>query len=1410
MIRISNKIGGLKMIILFYLTVFFFQLNVDAQNNSFVYMQDNKFYLNCDELYPVIVNYSVIPIQNTQYEFHASPTVDLCHPSGCEPFWRSCGPNAAEWEAELIEHFTKMEELEFDMIRLFGFNLHYNPDFNQTEGEVLLSESSLQQLSPSSPECYSKQDPTIMTENTYSFQGDMLQKVIDVIKANDFDLKLIVLMGGRGVEMLSDNYKEYLGYMANRFKNEPVIFGYDLYNEPAWYSIEDLNKYESAAKFFSWYDTIKSVAPSQFVTIGVNVENAFRWDPEVLPLDFISLHLYPPRYESEQFNLQQYLERCKVYLQWYSESYTKPYIIGETGRPGVDGLPPNPPTYPGIGTEQEQAEFAEVTLKYSKWYGHIGYSWWKYKDTKWFEPDNSLATENYFGIVKIEPSILEDDEVHKPAGEMFINYDPDVDCDSCSHPDESFYHSPNSIYHSNELLYGNVSDGSGNNLNNVLVQALIKHTSEDQFEFSKAITNVEGNFAIYTSMNPVDVYIEHMVYSYPNGEYEYMESGFISPLNLEIEPLNQSLLPTIPNYNNWIISEGDDITWENPKVPGKNNIEVESGATLTIKSLVYFNEESRLIVKPGGKLIVDENGVLTSNCDAPWKGIEVWGNAGQGQSYTYQGAVQVINGGTIENALCAIQTIGFIDPQDGNAEIPNYTLTGGMINTDDANFINNRIAIKFWKYNYADSYSFIKYTNFITNDEMLPGTDPETYIIINGIDGVDVYASNFTDEHTVTLPDELISGIETFNATFKVTSYAGTPSYFNNLYDGIRALVRDPLKYPIITNNQFTENLRAMYLSSISGAVVTGNEFDPWEDEVLENEVSYCMYLDYCTDFTVEENTFIFYDDGETTPPTGIGLVINNSGQNNNEIYNNTFTNLEYATLAQGNNKGYFDEIGLKILCNDYNENSQDIAVTAGDIDLAGIARNQGAPGETDMQAGNRFSLNSAGSQESDYSSFKEAPITYFHHDPDLSDEPRVEPVYYAEKFISLDNQFTSFSKQLSCPPQTSGGGPGGGTERDGLKSTMEASEYSADSTQAILTTFVDGGNTQVLEQEVLLSMPLETYDLYMSLMGKSPYLSDSVLIAAIEKEDVLPNVLIKDILVANPQSAKSPEVMDKVDEKSNQMTPEMVAEVLLGKYFVAAKERLESQVAFYKHQRSTALKFLKQSYRNDTVNPWANDSLVALLESEQGLKEKFELVFAFAEQNNWTGALNLMNELSTQSTFNTYEQEIFDDFNQLIDVLYELNQSGSSLEDLTETQKTILEQLADNTQNIAGASARNILIKADNYLYQEPIILPEEGLKSGSFIFDIPNLEQYTPEYVKLYPNPAKEYIVVELLTGNVNGATLTVFDNQGKQKDNADIPGEQQFFVLQLKDLQTGIYYLKVKLDGKLLECKKFNVIK
>ncbi|MFZ4708203.1 MAG: WD40/YVTN/BNR-like repeat-containing protein, partial [Bacteroidales bacterium] len=146
-----------------------------------------------------------------------------------------------------------------------------------------------------------------------------------------------------------------------------------------------------------------------------------------------------------------------------------------------------------------------------------------------------------------------------------------------------------------------------------------------------------------------------------------------------------------------------------------NNIIIEPGVSLTIKSKVYMLPSTKIIVKPGGELILN-GGTITSGCNQLWSGIEVWGNslAGQGPM-SNQGKIYILNGGVIANAqigiLCSKR-----DCESCDIHEPGYA--GGLIWCDSAYFVNNRIAVQFAPYNFF-SHSYFRRTHFVTSDALL-------------------------------------------------------------------------------------------------------------------------------------------------------------------------------------------------------------------------------------------------------------------------------------------------------------------------------------------------------------------------------------------------------------------------------------------------------------------------------------------------------------------------------------------------------------------------------------------------------------------------------------------------------------------------------------------------------------------
>lgn len=125
--------------------------------------------------------------------------------------------------------------------------------------------------------------------------------------------------------------------------------------------------------------------------------------------------------------------------------------------------------------------------------------------------------------------------------------------------------------------------------------------------------------------------------------------------------------------------------------------------------------------------------------------------------------------------------------------------------------------------------------------------------------------------------------------------------------------------------------------------------------KLCKDEVFAGIYLDGCTGYFVEENQ-IFEKFSMGAPFYNIGIVVNNSGDGENEIYNNKIENLYVGILAQNQNRGLKGE-GLCLKCNDMDKNEYDIAITGDSLcELIGIARYQGsAVNDVTAPANNTF-----------------------------------------------------------------------------------------------------------------------------------------------------------------------------------------------------------------------------------------------------------------------------------------------------------------------------------------------------------------------------------------------------------------------------------------------------------------------
>jgi len=833
-------------------------------------------------------------------------------------------------------------------------------------------------------------------------------------------------------------------------------------------------------------------------------------------------------------------------------------------------------------------------------------------------------------------------------------------------------------------------------------------------------------------------------------------------------------------------------TWTDDKVILCGLI-IEDGAELTIHSTVELSHGSNIIVKPGGKLYLDSGCTLTSLDNILWQGIEVWGDPAS-PFPTEQGLLTIRNGALLENAEVAIRNHHYdVGP------IPPDNHQGGITKAYNSTFKNNKKTMDFRNYSY-NSHNYIKDCEFIYDENYLGSATPKYFIETRYMTGISIYSSDFSNN---TSENYKSSGIYSYKSTVLIKGKCISPTQpcsewenntFNNLVYGIYAMDNLAGNYVDIRHSTFNLCQKGVYISGIDGARITSNEFN--QPQSYEFDVQkYGLYLNNSTAYHVEDNDFFGPSPSEKG---GVGVYINNSGLSWNQVYNNRLENLKYATFAYGINR-FEEETGLCIKCNDYEYNDYDIFVNGKPyVDNHGISYYQGSflPCDT-CPAGNTFS----GATECNYvNSEGMGYLLYIYHGQNSGFE-NLMPICYTGLTMGLEaNMWAWYEKETSCPSKLENSGHIE-DERDGIANA----DNNAGQKEAQLTAWVDDGDTDGLNFDVLLSSPPQAGEVYNDLMNQAPFISDTVLKTAIYKEDVLINAMIRDVLVANPQSAKSNDIMNAIDERFDPMPQWMKDQVLEGVNVLSAKEAIEAELSSWKQIRSEHFNNLYQFFRKDTLDPATLDSLELLLVNDPYVDSKYRLAFYYYQKQDYNNMNTVLGNIPSAFELSNMQQAIHQDYLTLFIILEQL--SGNEL--LVDTVQAVqLETLIERDDYFPGAYARDILLAAGFIDYEEPIIIPE-AFKSSEVVENETFNSFDKPEILNVFPNPASDYIVIDYNAEGHNGIVLlSIIDLNGKPVFAEVQNMQRNQKVISTQDWNSGIYLVTVSVNGSTIKSRKLTI--
>ncbi len=258
-------------------------------------------------------------------------------------------------------------------------------------------------------------------------------------------------------------------------------------------------------------------------------------------------------------------------------------------------------------------------------------------------------------------------------------------------------------------------------------------------------------------------------------------------------------------YINTPLYVNESTTWNMPKQINRD-IEILNGATLNICNTTIWelSSDCSIIIHPGGRLVLD-GATITNPCGILWKGIEVWGNTATHQYEINggygQGYLELKNGATIENAICAVALWR-----------SNYlSTTGGVIHASDAIFRNNMVAVQAMHYkNYnpingkeTDYNARFTRCQFIVDGDYLGDENHVFYnhVSLDHVRGCKFQACDFSVAGSSENISYLTSGISGCEAGFSVSGLCGNnniypcPSYDNSTFSGFLLAAKSLLRF---------------------------------------------------------------------------------------------------------------------------------------------------------------------------------------------------------------------------------------------------------------------------------------------------------------------------------------------------------------------------------------------------------------------------------------------------------------------------------------------------------------------------------------------------------------------------------------------------------------------------------------
>jgi len=902
------------------------------------------------------------------------------------------------------------------------------------------------------------------------------------------------------------------------------------------------------------------------------------------------------------------------------------------------------------------------------------------------------------------------------------------------------------------------------------------------------------------------------VYTLPEqiDNYNY-GSLFLSQTECCYQSQESQVVTTIPGVSedgDNIVITGSNVSWTqggNPFTPSgvsitdiymKGNLIINAGARLNITGLtLHFKEGQEVQLNAattsdgtGAKLYLYSGTKLTAfdNCesDAMWEGIDVTGNwqysqtTGSAQPYLY-----------MSNATIEYANIGVDAP------------TGGKVSATLSNFKDNLIDVKFNSYAGYDNTSSFDRCDFYTTGDLynIKGVNPQYHAQIYYASGIEFLGCDFYNNYAYQNQIDAAywgTGILSTNSyvsvTYRCTSLlypcpAGstTRGTFSHLKYGIKA---DQGDYFTLTRCDFIDCELGAWFIGIDAITATENVFDVLN--LPYSSVYFGLYIESSTGYHIEQNTF---QNGL------VGLVVYNSGGDDNLIYRNTFNDLTGPGFCgYGANYDYQQKSGLQLLCNNFNNVNYAMTVLGGSlytssgtitVSQSDIRTQQGklVNSATVVSTMNYFTNMAAADVyfyiDAAYSPYLQSnnKYNYNHHN--------TSGYYLASGYYNPYNVKTFEKSTYACPSTLSSGG--------GIQLGMQAINDLNENEENAMTEL----NEILSYNEALLLANAETANsfasssVFNSLAEQSPNLTAKIILAYVNNPKVSELSKVSLLLSNSPLPTAVIEALETTG-----ISPEYINFVLQHQHGENPVEKLQNHLSAIKSAKQTKYdQLVRETFAADTTPEFADtyNMVIGFMANQKNVVAMKRLVKLYVHKAQYAYALDVISDIN--ETALTDNDTNLENYCRIASIQIEMQQQCSSepMLDIVKPHEIELLEMAANYNTKEGGIARAIL-ESVGLMTNEPIVFLPQTDNAKSARVTQPQRSQAPSStslksLFRIYPNPANDQLAIEFVNPQEGNCTFNVYSLKGELLQTVNSSQQLGFITIPVSQLAPGTYIIE-----------------